>query len=57
MKPPAAREPRSDAKAKSHFWKCFTIDLIGVALVTYAFGSRRSSRGFFWPCPWSCASE
>jgi hypothetical protein len=38
MRPPAAWEPWSAAKAKAHFWKWFVIDLIVVSLVTYAFG-------------------
>ena len=37
MRPAAAWEPWSAAKAKAHFWKWFTIDLIVVSLVTYAF--------------------
>jgi hypothetical protein len=32
-----AAEPWSAAKAKANFWKWFTIDLIVVSLVTYAF--------------------
>jgi hypothetical protein len=37
MRPPAAWEPWSAAKAKANFWKWFTIDLIVVSLVTYVF--------------------
>ena len=37
MRPPATWEPWSAGKAKAHFWKCFTIDVIVVSLATYAF--------------------
>jgi len=30
-------EPWSAAKAKANFWKCFTIELIVVSVVTYVF--------------------
>jgi hypothetical protein len=38
MSPSAGWEPWSAAKAKANFWKWFTIDLIVVSLITYAFG-------------------
>ena len=37
MRPAAPWEPWSAPTAKAHFWKCFTVDLIVVSLVTYAF--------------------
>lgn len=51
MRPAAAWEPWSAAKAKANFWKWFTIDLIVVSLVTYAFDLSTFWVSFFVTMP------
>jgi hypothetical protein len=51
MKPAATWEPWSAAKAKANFWKWFTIDLIVVSLVTYAFDLSTFWVSFFVAVP------
>jgi hypothetical protein len=44
-------QPWSTSKAKTHFWKCLTIDLIVVSLATYAFDLSMFSLWLFGTVP------